>query len=101
MSVLKEICEKKILDVKSLKSKTTESKLLELIKNKDKTKGFKKAINKKISKNKFALIAEIKKASPSKGIIKENFVPINIATSYKNGGATCLSILTEENWSKC
>tara|TARA_B100000131_G_scaffold85738_1_gene82707 strand:- start:987 stop:1775 length:789 start_codon:yes stop_codon:yes gene_type:complete len=100
MSVLKEICEKKILDIQSLKSKTSESKLLELIKNKDKTKGFKKAINKKISKNKFALIAEIKRASPSKGIIKEDFVPINIATSYKNGGATCLSILTEENWFK-
>ena len=100
MSVLKEICEKKILDIQSLKSKTSESKLLELIKNKNKTKGFKKAINKKISKNKFALIAEIKRASPSKGIIKEDFVPINIATSYKNGGATCLSILTEENWFK-
>ena len=100
MSVLKEICEKKILDVKLLKKETTESKLLKLIKNKNKTKGFKKAINKKISKNKFALIAEIKKASPSKGIIKNNFIPLDIANAYQNGGATCLSILTEENWFK-
>lgn len=100
MSVLKEICDKKILDVKILKSKTPESKLLNLIKYKEKTRGFKKAIDNKISKNKFALIAEIKKASPSKGIIKKNFIPIEIANSYQRAGATCLSILTEEYWFK-
>ena len=100
MSVLKEICDRKILDVKILKTKTSEATLLNLIKDKNKTMGFKKSIDEKISKNKFALIAEIKKASPSKGIIKKNFIPIDIAYSYKNGGATCLSILTEENWFK-
>ena len=100
MSVLKEICDKKLLEVKVLKKKTSESKLLNLIKLQKRPIAFKKALNQSISMNKYGLIAEIKKASPSKGIIKNNFNPLDIAKAYKNGGATCLSILTEQNWFK-
>ena len=54
----------------------------------------------KLKKNKISVIAEIKKASPSAGIIVENYDPKRIAKQYSNSGASCLSILTEENYFK-
>ncbi len=58
-------------------------------------RGFARALQEQVKKKKPAVIAEIKKASPSKGVLREDFVPEWLAQSYAQGGATCLSVLTD------
>ncbi len=92
--ILKEICDTKREHIARCKAALPASALMDRACVSPPARGFFKALEKK-SATGIALIAEIKKASPSKGLIREDFHPGQIAQSYARGGATCLSVLTD------
>jgi len=93
-SILNEIAAYKRGWVAECKQQHSESELLQLA-QKAAPLGFTAALKEKIDRKHNAVIAEVKKASPSKGIIRADFDPVAIAQSYEAGGASCLSVLTD------
>ena len=94
-TILKKILARKFDEVAERSLRIPEQHLLELITQQDSPRGFVEALRRKIVAGEPAVIAELKKASPSKGIIRENFDVLAIAKSYEEGGAACLSVLTD------
>jgi indole-3-glycerol phosphate synthase len=90
--VLKKIAAYKIDEVAALRDDISIEELREIARDQAPARGFAKAIQ---NTSGTALICEVKKASPSKGIIREDFDPVTIAKAYEAGGAACMSVLTD------
>ncbi len=97
-NILEKIIKRKIETIEKLKQNIDLSHLKELIDKNNTYLNFKEAIQNNLSKDKFSIIAEIKKASPSAGVIINNYDPVSIANIYNTNKATCLSVLTEEDF---
>ena len=95
MNKLEEICAAKVGEVAERKAALSDSALAERIAAQSAPRGFEAALRTKASTD-YALIAEVKKASPSKGLIRADFHPASHARDYEAGGAACLSVLTDE-----
>jgi len=96
--ILKKIILRKEQEIIERKRNITQEQLSEKAEESFSTlpvRGFVHSMQQKINHQQAAVIAEIKKASPSKGIIRENFIPSDIAKSYEENGASCLSVLTD------
>ncbi|CAI8714359.1 Indole-3-glycerol phosphate synthase [Pseudomonas sp. IT-P12] len=97
-TVLEKILARKVEEVAERSARVSLAELERLAQQADAPRGFAQALIAQAKSKQPAVIAEIKKASPSKGVIREDFVPADIARSYEKGGATCLSVLTDVDY---
>ena len=97
-NVLEKIIQKKKGKLESLKKTISQDLLDELIETNKTFTNFKEKIENNLKESKFSIIAEIKKASPSAGVIIKDYDPVQIASTYNMNKATCLSVLTEEDF---
>ena len=97
-NILEEIIKKKIDKIDILKKSTSLNSLTDIIDKNNSFFNFKEKIQSNLLNNKTSIIAEIKKASPSAGVIIQNYNPVEIANIYNTNNVTCLSVLTEEDY---
>ena len=97
-NILEKIIKNKTEKIEKLKKTISLESLNDLIKTNSTFVNFKEKIENNVKESKFSIIAEIKKASPSAGIIIKDYDPVEIASTYNNNRATCLSVLTEEDF---
>ena len=97
-NILEKIIKNKIEKIDILKKSISLDSLKDRINENKSFMNFKEKIENNIKNDKISIIAEIKKASPSSGLIVEDYNPVNIAEIYNNNNATCLSVLTEEDF---
>ncbi len=93
--ILKKIVSRKQEEIADRRQRLDLEALRGRVKEAPAVRGFVEAIKEKLTAGLPAVIAEVKKASPSKGVIRETFIPAEIAKSYERGGAACLSVLTD------
>lgn len=93
--ILKKIIRRKREEVAARKAQKPQEQLMDEVPVAEPVRGFVNSIEHKISQGKAGVIAEIKKASPSKGVLRDDFNPAEIAVSYEENGAACLSVLTD------
>jgi indole-3-glycerol phosphate synthase len=96
--ILAEICAVKREAVAKRKRQTPLAEIEQRTKAAAPARGFAAALSTKADRGQYALIAEIKKASPSAGLIRSDFDPASLARAYERAGAACLSVLTEEEY---
>jgi indole-3-glycerol phosphate synthase len=94
-TILKKILDRKVEEIAERSAIRSQADLMAVIANADPCRGFVRAMQDALDVGNSAVIAEVKKASPSKGVIREDFDPVSIAQSYEKGGAACLSVLTD------
>ena len=98
--ILKKIVQRKQVEITERLADTSLAEQIDRAMKAAPVRGFVKSIERSIQAGRAAVIAEIKKASPSKGVMRENFIPAEIARSYEKGGASCLSVLTDIDFFK-
>ena len=99
-NILEKIIKNKVNKINNLKKDISLDSLIDKIKKIESFINFKKKIENNSKNNKISIIAEIKKSSPSAGIIVKDYNPVDIAKKYHDNKATCLSVLTEEDFFK-
>ena len=95
-NVLREICDRKRIHIAAKKQHISEASLHEVAEAAAPPRGFFPQLKQVVDAGDNALIAEVKKASPSKGLIRADFDAVSIALAYERAGATCISVLTDE-----